>query len=174
MTTGNPYGQRDYDVQDMVERHVYSDVKYVSGAGSVVKVKGTGTEDDEVPTIVTGYGMRLPKDADAEVMVFGGNSDSNLKFAFVQIPAAKQREWQEGRSGIQNADDPTHALEFRNGELRLTKGTFIVGDGAIQISNGQIYIRGNVTVTGTLTANGGVVTPSVTPGNDPNVPDHQP
>lgn len=155
----------------MAERHIYDDVEYVEGAGSVVKIKGTGTQDEEVPVINTGYGATLEKGADAEVLVIGGSSDTNLKMAFVQIPAGKQRKWPQGRSGIQNAADATHALEFSDGKLTLTKGTFQVGEGGtIEVRDGQIYIRGNATITGALTVNGGVIASSYDVGTNPDVP----
>lgn len=171
MTSYRAFDQGNRDLQDALERHVYSDVEYVSGAGAVVHVKGTGTEDQEVPTITTGVGFRLPKDTDAEVLVFGGGSDTNQKFALVQLPVDKQREWAEGRSGVQNAMDPSHALEFRDGRLHLTKGTFTVGDGGtIEVQDGKVYIRASVTITGPLIANGGVTAPSYAVGSDNNVP----
>lgn len=156
--------------QDHVERHIYGDLEYVGGS-SVIKVQGTGTEDQEVMNITTGFGFRLPKDTDAEVVVFSSSSDSGLKMGIITLPIDKQRQWQEGRGGIQNPMDPDHALEFRNGQLHLTKGTFSVGDGGtIEVKDGQVYIRANVTITGTLTVNDKVVTPTVIPGTDPDVP----
>jgi len=171
MTSTIIYSETKRNIQDGSERHVYGDMEYVPGAGSVVKVRGNGSEDDEVPTMVTGYGFRLPKDTDAEVLVFASGGDVNNKVALLTIPHDKQREWKEGRGGIQNPMDPTHALEFKDGNLHLTKGTFSTGDGGtIEVKDGQIIIRGNVVVTGQMTVNGGIITPSVSPGNDPNVP----
>lgn len=170
MTSFRDYPQGNRDIQDMLERHVYADMEHVEGAGSVVRIKGTGTEDQEVPTIQTGYGFRLKADTDAEVLVFGGGSDTNLKFALVQIPHAKQRQWEEGRSGIQNVNDPDHAIEFRDGACYLTKGTFTTADGTIEVQNGRVIIRGSATITGPLTVNGGVTAPVYNIGTDPNVP----
>lgn len=170
MTSFATFPARNRDQQDGAERHLFDSLEYVPGAGSVVKVKGTGTEDIEAPVIQSGYGFNPKKGADAEVLLLALGSDTNMKFALVNIPAEKQREWKEGRGGIQNPDDASHALEFQDGKLVLTKGTFTTADGSIEVRNGQTYIRGNVTVTGVLTANGGVVTPNVSPGSDQNVP----
>lgn len=175
MTSFRDYGQGNRDIQDMVERHVFAELENVRGAGSVVRIRGTGTEDQEVPTIVTSVGFRLPKDADAEVLVFGGGSDTSLKFALVQLPADKQREWPEGRGGVQNPMDPSHALEFREGRLHLTKGSFTIGDGGtLDISDGKVIIRGKVTITGPLTVNQPITAPAYLVGTDSNVPDPTP
>ncbi len=171
MTSFASFAPRNRDLQDANERHSFESLEYIKGAGSVVKVKGTGTEDIEAPVINSGYGFNPEKGADSEVILIALGSDTNMKFALVQIPAEKQREWKEGRGGVQNPSDPDHALEFRNGQLHLTKGTFSVGDGGtIEVKDGQVIIRADATITGKLTVNGGIVTPTVTPGNDPNVP----
>lgn len=175
MTSYSQSPERSRDMQDMAERHIYSELEHVPGAGSVVKIRGTGSEDQEVPVMHTGYGMNLTKGSDAEVLVIGGGSDTNLKMAFVNLPADKQRAWKEGRGGIQHPMDPDVALEFKDGSLHLTKGELSVGEGGfLQVKDGQIYIRGNVTVTGKLTANEGIVTPNVYPGRDDKVPDFDP
>lgn len=171
MTSYNGYPGRNRDMQDMLERHVYVDMEYVPNAGSVVKVKGTGTEDQEVPVIATGFGFRAPKDTDLEVLVVGGGSDTNLKFAMLQLPADKQREWAEGRSGVQNALDPTHAIEFRDGRAHITKGTFTVGDGSIfEVTPTGVIIRGNLAVSGVITSSERVVAPVVVQGISPTIP----
>lgn len=175
MTSFNTFSSRNRDQQDANERHIFESLEYVKGAGSVVKVAGTGTEDLEAPVINSGYGHNPKKGADAEVILLALGSDTNMKFALVQIPADKQREWKEGRGGIQNPSDADHALEFKDGALHLTKGTFSVGDGGtIEIQNGQVYIRADATITGKLTVNGGIITPNVTPGTNPDVPKFDP
>lgn len=171
MTSFATFQPRDRDLQDANERHIFESLEYVKGAGSVVKVKGTGTEDIEAPVLNSGYGHNPKKGADSEVILLALGSDTNMKFALVQIPADKQREWKEGRGGIQNPDDPDHALEFRDGQLHLTKGTFSVGEGGtIEVKDGQIIIRADAVITGKLTVNGGIITPEVTPGRDDKVP----
>lgn len=163
--------ERERDQQDHVERHIYGETEHVDGNGSVVRVRGTGTEDQEAMVIATGYGFNLAKNTNAEVILLAGSSDSALKFAIVTIPIDKQRKWKEGRGGIQNPLDPEYALEFRNNSLHLTKGTLSVGDaGTIEVREGQIYIRGNVTITGALTVNDGIKTSSMIPGTDNAVP----
>jgi len=172
MTSFNNFNSRNRDMQDGAERHIFESVEYVKGSGSYVKVKGTGTEDVEAPVIHIGYGHTPSKGADAEVITLSLGSDPNLKFALVQIPADKQREWKEGRGGIQHPSDPTHALEFQDGKLKLTKGIFTVGEnGTLEVRDGQIYFRGDMTITGKLTVNGGVITPDVSPGTDDKVPE---
>jgi hypothetical protein len=168
--TFHPRSERERDQQDHIERHIFGEQEYVEGAGSVVRVRGTGTEDQEAMVIATGFGFNLAKNSDAEVILMAGSSDSGLKFAIMTLPPDKQRKWKEGRGGIQNPLDPDHALEFKDDQLHLTKGTLSVGNGTIEVKDGQIYIRGNVTVTGTLTVNEKVVTPTVVPGTDPDVP----
>lgn len=156
------------DAQDLVERHVFGTQEYVAGAGSVVRVRGTGTEDQEAPVLNTGYGFNLAKDTNAEVMLISGGSDTNMKFAFMTLPHDKQRQWKEGRGGVQNPLDADHAIEFKAGKVHLTKGEFAVGTtGTIEVKDGVVYIRGNLIVSGTITANGQVITPLVTPGTSP-------
>jgi hypothetical protein len=175
VTTTIGYRERNRDIQDGTERHIYKDVEYIDGAGSVVRVEGTGSEDQEAPVIATGYGFTLKKGTDAEVILLSLGSDTDQKYALVQLPADKQRKWPEGRGGVQNPTDATHALEFRDGRLHLTKGSFTVGDGnTIDVRDGQIYMRGKVTIDGPLIVNGGITTPSITPGTDTNVPDPTP
>lgn len=175
MTSFNNAASRNRDADDANERHIFDKMEYVKGAGAVVKVKGTGTEDIEAPVIQMGYGFTPAKGANAEVITLSLGSDPNNKFAMVQLPAELQREWPEGRGGIQNPSDPSHAIEFQDGKLKLTKGEFAVGaKGSVEVKDGQVYIRGDVTITGKLIVNGGVVTPNVTPGKDDKVPDYDP
>lgn len=156
------------DRQDLVERHVFGAQEYVAGAGSVVRVRGTGTEDQEATVINAGYGFNLAKDTNAEVMLLSAGSDTNMKFALMTIPHDKQRQWKEGRGGVQNPLDASHALEFKDGKVHLTKGEFAVGEsGIVEVKDGVVYIRGNLVVSGTVTANGQVITPTVSSGTEP-------
>lgn len=160
-----PQTARNRDLQDGTERHVFGEQEYVDGAGSVVRVRGTGTEDQEATVLNTGYSFNLDKDSDAEVILLAGGSDTNMKFALLTLPHDKQRKWKAGRGGVQNPLNADHALEFKNGKVHLTKGEFAIGEsGILEVKDGIVYIRGDLVVAGTITANNQVVTPTVTSG----------
>jgi phage baseplate assembly protein gpV len=173
MTSRVQYAERSRDIQDGFERHVLDKIAFDKKAGHSVTVKGTGTQDDDAPMLVGNVGFKLKNGTNAEVFLLSGGSDTNMKFALVTIPRDKQREWKEGRGGVQNPMDPTHALEFKDGNLHLTKGTFTVGNGTIEVTDGKINIRSDVTITGKLTVNGGVVSPIFGVGSE-SVPGYTP
>lgn len=171
--------ERPRDVQDYVERHVWGSLEYVKDAGSILRVRGTGTEDEEMPVINTGYGFNLSKDFNAEVLSFSMGSDTNMKFALATIPHDKQRQWAEGTGGIQHPTNPERYLEFNDKRTYLKDGAYAFGeDGALEISGGKVTIRGDVTVTGNLNVNGNTnfagdanrSNPVVAPGENTDVP----
>lgn len=171
--------ERPRDVQDYIERHVWGSLEYVAGAGSILRTRGTGTEDEEMPVINTGYGFHLPKDSNAEVITFSLGSDTNMKFALPTIPHDKQRQWAEGTGGVQHPTNPERFLEFNEKRVYLKDGAYAFGeDGVLEIEGGKVTIRGDVTVTGDLNVNGNVnfagdanrTNPSIGPGENTDVP----
>lgn len=147
--------ERPRDVQDYVERHVWGAIEYVAGNGSVLRVRGTGTEDEEMPVINTGYGFHLPENSNAEVLAFSLGSDTNLKFALPTIPHDKQRQWAVGTGGVQHPTDPERFLEFNDKRTWLKDGAYAFGAGGLlEISGNNVTIRGSVTVEGDLNVNG--------------------
>src|SRR4029077_5635932 len=119
------YRERSKDVQDGIERHVWGAQEDVQGAGSVVKVRGTDTDDEEAAVLnIGGVSFNLPKDSDTEVMLLSSSSDTNLKLAVLTIPRDKQRRWAEGSGGVQHPTDPEFALEFNDKIAHITKNKF--------------------------------------------------
>src|SRR4029077_15757348 len=101
MSSFLPYSSRSKDVQDGLERHSYGELEY-HDVGSIIKVKGTDSEDEEATVLVMGSGsFKLKKDHDAEVFLVSSSSDTTLKMAILQIPHDKQRRWPEGEGGVQ-------------------------------------------------------------------------
>lgn len=148
-------GERARDVQDYNERHVWGEIEYVKDAGSVIRVRGTGTEDLEMPVINAGYGFHLPKNSNAEVLAFSMGSDTNMKFALPTLPHDKQRQWAEGTGGVQAPDDPERFLEFNKKRTWLKDGAYAFGSGGtLEINGNSVVIRGNLTITGDINVNG--------------------
>lgn len=158
MTTDRRFSDRNRDIQDGTEVHVYSKKEYVKDGGSVVRVKGTGTTDDEVIVANSGYGFNLPEDSNAEVLVMADGSDMTRKIGFMQIPHDKQREWPEGTGGTQHPTDPSRFIEFNGDETHLSDGVFILGKEKgvkVTVSGGEITmeftkltLKGNVEIEG--------------------------
>lgn len=178
MTDFLRYQERNRDIQDGFERHVFSEQTYIDKAGSVVKVNGTDTQDEEAAVLNGGYSFNLPKDTDTEVMLISAGSDTNLKVALLMLPRDKQRKWAEGTGGIQHPTDGDRAIEFNGDETWLKEGTFKIGhDKSITLTvgkngstlktnsltidldkqtiNGDLVVNGNVTIKGDLAASGG-------------------
>jgi hypothetical protein len=148
LSTRNRFPDRNRDVQDGIERHVYDHIEWVDGAGAVVKVKGTGTEDEEAVVInLGGVGVMYPKGTNAEVHLVTDGSDTSIKYALITIPNDKQHRWKEGQSGIQKWDDPTKRLQFGLVRTWLAEANQAVGKkGNFEAtSDGEVtYIRGKI------------------------------
>lgn len=143
MSTQNRPRARNQDSEDLVETHVFQTLEYVDGAGAVVKVKGNGTEDEEVQVIHIGMGFNLPDGTDAEVVLFSGGSDTNYKLALMTIPHDKARKWKAGRGGVQHPLDPAKALEFNEKRAHLKEANCAIGNGGAFECKGDVtYIRG--------------------------------
>ena len=162
---------RNRDIQDGCERGCYGKLEYVKGAGAIVRVDGTDTQDEEAAVLnIGGVSFNLPEGTDTEVILLSGGSDTNLKFAVMTIPRDKQREWKEGTGGVQHPTDGSFALEFNGKRAHLTQAKFAIGGGGeLEVVGGTVYIRGNLVVDGITTVNQRVVTPVVVPGTE-NVP----
>ena len=162
MTTELQERERPRDVQDYVERHVWGEIEYVKDAGSVLRVRGTGSEDEEMPVINSGYGFSLPKNSNAEVLTFSMGSDTNQKFALPTIPHDKQRQWAEGTGGVQHPTDQSRFVEFNGDETWLKDGNFKLGNNKeleVSISNGVVTMKtSSLTINGDLVVNGNVFT----------------
>lgn len=154
MTTFNQFIDRDRDHQDGIERHVWGEQTWIDGAGSVVRVRGTGTEDQEAVVINTGVGMHVPKDTNTEVFLLSSGSDTTLKHAFLSIPRDKQRQWKEGTSGIQAWNDPARALEFNDKRAYLDDENVATRSGVFEVIGNTVYIRGDLMVSGNVGSGG--------------------
>lgn len=155
MTTYNNMSDINRGSQDGIERHVWGELEYVDGAGSYLKVSGTGTTDIEVAVVNTGYGFNLAKDSNAEVFVMTDGFDTNQKHAFPTIPRNLQRPWKESTGGVQNPLSPDKALEFNPKRAHIRESNVALGDGGkVEIVGDTIYFRGNVVFSGDLTVLG--------------------
>ncbi len=174
MTTQQRFGDRTRDQQDGTETHLWDEIEYVSDAGAILKVKGTGTQDEEVTLLNSGYGFNLPSNTDTEVTLFAAGSDTNNKYGIPHIPPTKQRPWKSGTGGIQHPNDPDKAVEFGDKNTHLTDAIVALGlAGILEVNNGTVYIRGDLVVSGSSSATNrlgaipaGGATP--VPGFDPN------
>jgi hypothetical protein len=163
------YRGRSSDVQDGLERHVWGEKEYTD-AGSIMKVKGTDSEDLEAPVMNGSADFKLKKDSDSEVILLSSSSDTNLKFAVQTIPRDKQRRWPEGEGGIQHPTDPEFSLHFSDKMAHITKNKFAVGEkGELEVKGGDVYIRGRLIVEQEVVANKRVKTPQVVNGTE-NIP----
>jgi hypothetical protein len=164
------YYGRSGDVQDGHERHVWGKKEYIEN-GSIIKVKGTDTEDEEANVMVFGAAdFKLKDDSDSEVILFGSSSDTQMKFAMLTIPRDKQRRWPDDEGGIQHPTDPEFALHFSKKLAHITKNKFAVGEkGELEVRGGDVYIRGRLIVEKEVVANKLVKTPSVVNGTE-NIP----
>lgn len=165
MTTFNTFGGRNRDQQDFIERHVFGEVEHTS-AGAIVKVRGTGSEDEEAPILSTGVGYNFPKNFNTEVFLLSHGSDTAHKYALITIPRDKQRPWKAGTGGIQHPTDPNKALEFNEKRTHLTDGNYAVGSGTFEVKDGKVYFRCDVVIDGKLTVNAQVITPVVNAGSE--------
>lgn len=162
------YRGRSSDVQDHHERHIWGEKEYIS-AGSIIKVKGTDTEDEEAAVLnIAGADFKLPKDSDSEVILLASSSDTNLKMAIQTIPRDKQRRWKEGDGGIQHPTDPEFALDFSDKLAHITKNKFGVGEkGEFEVKGSEAYFRvSKLIVDGELVVNKRVKTPEIVNGTE--------
>ena len=145
MTSYTHYRESKRDQQDHIERHVWGEQKYIKGAGSIIKVRGTDTKDEETAVTVVGSGtsFNLKKDHNTEVFMLSGGADTTLKLAMLTIPKDKQRKWKEEHGGVQNPLDNEWALDFGKEKAHITKKEFAVGkDGEFEIDKDKnVYFR---------------------------------
>jgi len=163
------FRERSRDVQDGTERHIFSEQEYLKEAGSIVKVKGTDSEDQEASVLnIGGVSFNLKKDSDTEVFLLASSSDTTLKMAVMTIPKDKQRRWEEGSGGVQHPTDAEFALDFSDKLAHLTKNKFAVGEkGEFEVKGEEMYIRSKkVIIDGELIVNKQVKTPTIAKGNE--------
>lgn len=153
MTTANRFSDRNRDIQDGFERHVWGKQEYVDGAGSIIRLRGTGTEEQEAVVVNVGMGFNLAENSNTEVFTLSGGSDTTMKFALATIPRDKQRQWAEGTGGIQNPTDPERALEFNDKRAHMLDKLAVLA-GVLEVVDGQVYIRGNLAVDGDIGVTG--------------------
>jgi hypothetical protein len=137
----NTFADRNRDLQDFFERHVFSEVEYTD-TGAIIKVKGNGTEDEAV-VINLGTGFNLEKDSNAEVMLLASGSDTGLKLALMTIPRDKQVKWEPGTGGIQNPTDPEKRIQFDEDGVWVKESTVFLGPDKqvkISIDDGKLSI----------------------------------
>lgn len=157
MTTTKSFDERNRDTQDGFERHAFEELTYVEGAGAVVRVTGTGTVDEDVPVINSGYGFNLPAGFNTECFLQSDGSDSSGKFAVMSLPRNKQRQWKVNTGGVQNPVDPAKALEFNSKRTHVTEDNFAVGAGGFfEVIGDTLYIRGNLSIEKDLKVGGSI------------------
>lgn len=163
------FRERSRDLQDGTERHVWGEQEYLKSAGSIIKVKGTDSEDQEAAVLnIGGVSFNLKKDSDTEVFLLASSSDTTLKVAVMTIPKDKQRRWMEGAGGVQHPTDPEFALDFSDKLAHITKNLFAVGEkGEFEVKGEEMYIRSKkVIIDGELIVNKQIKTPVVAKGNE--------
>lgn len=158
MTTGKTFDERNRDMQDVNERMMFEKLTYTDKSGAHIAVKGSGTQDDEIPVINTGFGFNLPEGTQAEVMVMADGSDVASKMALMTLPRDKQRKWAESTGGVQNPLDPEKAVELNTKRTHVTEDNFAVSmEGVLEVKDGAVYIRGDLHVEGDLYVGGKIV-----------------
>lgn len=162
------YRERSRDVQDGTERHVWGKQEYVEKGGSIIKVRGTDTEDQEAMVLVNGVSFNVKEKFNTEVFLLASSSDTTLKMALLTIPKDKQRRWMEGSGGVQHPTDGAFALDFSDKLAHLTKNKFAVGEkGEFEVKGENGYFRvKKLIVDGELIVNKRVVTPQVVQGKE--------
>lgn len=142
MTTTKTYDERNRDIQDGFERHVFKDIEYTE-TGAIVSVQGSGTMDEEVPVINTGYGFTPEADTELEVFLHGDGSDASNKFAAMSLPRNKQRKWPKGAGGVQHPFNADKFVQFDDDSIWLKDGKFTLGNNrelTITVANGTVTI----------------------------------
>lgn len=168
MTTDRNYSERNRDIQDILERHVWDSLSYTD-AGAMLTVRGTGTRDEKVPVMNFGYSFNVAANYNTEVFTLADGSDTAQKFALPTLPRDKQRRWKENAGGVQNPTDGSKALEFNDKRTHVTEQAFAIGpEGALEIKDGVLYVRIPVVFAQTLNVNGAVTTGALFRG--PGVP----
>lgn len=169
MTTYRRFAEAKYDAQDgEAEAHVWGKKSY-PGVGAILKVRGNDTEDQEVEVAYAGgVSFNLPENSNTEVYLLSSGRDTTLKMVVETPPKDKQRRWKENTGGIQHATDPEHVLEFNNTRAHITKDAFAVGPkGTFEVKDGEVFIRGKLTVQDVITSNTLVKSPQYTEGTNP-------
>jgi hypothetical protein len=161
------YRERTRDVQDGIERHVWGKQKY-TGKGSIIKVRGTDSEDQEAMVLVGGVSFNVKEKFNTEVMLLSSSSDTQLKMALLTIPKDKQRRWMEGSGGVQHPTDGEFALDFSDKLAHITKNKFAVGEkGEFEVKGDQGVFRvKKLIVDGELVVNKRIKTPQVIQGSE--------
>lgn len=168
MTSFNTFRDRNRDMQDSTERHVFGEITWLD-TGATVKVTGNGTVDEEAVVVNLGIGQNFPKDTNTEVLLLASGSDTNMKFAIITIPRDKQRQWPEGGGGVQHPSDPDRAVEFNSKRTWLADGAYAFGNGGeMELLDGKIYIRSPVVVGGDLSVNGNLTVAGAIHGPEPS------
>ena len=168
MTTFKSFRDRTRDMQDGTERHVWGKQEYIKSAGSIIKVRGTDTEDQEAAVLnIGGVSFNVKEKFNTEVMLLAGSSDTTLKMALLTIPKDKQRRWMEGHGGVQHPTDDEFALDFSDNMAHLTKNKFGVGEkGEFEVKGKESYFRvDKMIVTGELYVNKKVYSPEYLNGS---------
>lgn len=140
--------------------HVYQSTEYVDGGGSVLKVKGAGTADEDIVVVQGVAGFNLANNSDAEVDVLSGASDSHYKRGIVNLPHSAQRKWAAGTGGIQSPTDPKRAVEINSKRTYIDDKAFALLAGIFELKDGKIYIRGDVIISGSVSVAGAVISPT--------------
>jgi len=169
MTSYQRYPERTRDVQDGTERHVWGKQEYIKNAGSIIKVRGTDTEDLEAGVLnIGGVSFNVKEKFNTEVFLLASSSDTQLKMAVLTIPKDKQRKWMEGHGGVQHPTDNTFALDFSDKLAHLTKNKFAVGEkGELEVKGKEAYLRvDKLIVTGELIVNKLIKTPEIQQGSE--------
>ena len=133
------------DAQDVVERHVYSELE-VTSTGAKVHIKGNGTEDVDVPVVFLGQLHNMKKDTNAEVHLIGNGSDTDLKLAFVTGPRDKHYKSKPGESWGQDPVDPDTRHGYTPNGFRMaakdkTIAEWSAGMFEIDVKNKMVYFR---------------------------------
>lgn len=152
---------RSKDMQDGIERHVWGEQEFVDKAGSVIRVRGTDTQDEEAVVVNNGVGMHLPKDFNTEVFLLAGGSDTTQKYAMLSIPRDKQRKWKENTGGVQDPLDPERALEFNRKRAYMDHDAFATRGGVLEVIGDKVYIRGELVVEKDISSAGTFVSPNI-------------
>jgi hypothetical protein len=155
MTDFTRYQSSRRDQQDHVERGVWGGAEDVPGAGQMMRVRGTGTEDLEVPILSLGFSFNLVAgDANAEVVMLSLGSDVNDKVALPCIPRDQAFQWPAGTGGIQHPTDPERRIEFNDTETHHTDGRHAFGPNkelVVRVDGGKVFLE----VNGPLTISAG-------------------